>query len=351
MNKSRRELIESVANAGYEKVVSFEVIDFETLSQIKDMKTRCDLVVKKAEDLASNKIFVHACPHDEKLNPGYSFAGIYNSYKPLACRSKEENIYEGLVELFKRKTLSYADYYYGRNKLERTENIDILISKEVDDVRGSGTVYVFDEVCIGQYFASPISYFTREAIKFSSFNLKNSIEKNINRMATDAFSIINIPIDIEFVIDVHNDIFISEIRPISKKHQNNITQCQITDLEKSMVASCIINSVGEVEGKIILIEENECWKNYLDNLNGKIFVLNYSRARLEQFLNEIWKKNIDNVSLVINYDNFIIDNHELYMCFEDCGLNFITKTVNERFEDGSSVQIKSNGFSNEILKY
>lgn len=350
MNSSRRELIESLFNAGYENLIKFELIYAEDLSCINNMTRQCELILDRSCRLLSNKIFMHACPRDEMLNPGYSFAGIYNSYKPLACRTKKENIYEGLFELSRSKLLPYADYYYGRNHLNRTEVVDILISEELRDVRGSGTVYVSENWCLGQYFVSPISYFTREATKFSSFTINNLIEEKICKVAKDAYMITNISSDIEFVIDIYNNVYISEIRPISRVHLKNMNLCLTSGFDELKLQSSIINSVSEAKGEIVCIDESGNWKTYLSDPTKKIFVLNYSKASLNDFLIEIWKNSTANLNVIINYDDYIIDNHEQYMCYEDSGINFMTKTINEEFVNGSTIQIKSNGCKNVIYR-
>ena len=350
MNNSRRKLIESIVNAGYKNVIKFEVIDSEDLNYIDNIKGQCELIFDRSYRLSSNKVFMHACPHDEIINPGYSFAGIYNSYKPLACRTKKENIYEGLFELFRNKVLPYADYYYGRNHLKRTEVFDILISEELRDIRGSGTVYVSKNWCLGQYFISPISYFTRESTKFSSFNMSNLLEKKICRVAQDAYMITNTPSDIEFVVDIYNDVYISEIRPISRVHLKNMNSCVASEFDGLKLQSSIINSISEVKGEIVYIDESGNWKNYLGDPIKKIFVLNYNKIRLNNFLTEIWKNKTMNLNLIINYTDYIIDNHEQYMCYEDLGINFVTKTINEEFVEGSMIQIKSKGLTNIIYR-
>ena len=57
-----------------------------------------------------------------------------------------------------------------------------------------------------------------------------------------------------------------------------------------------------------------------------------------------------NLNLIINYTDYIIDNHEQYMCYEDLGINFVTKTINEEFVEGSMIQIKSKGLTNIIYR-
>lgn len=348
MNNSRRSLIEKIYNSGYEKIIEFKVIDAEALDDAGNINNQCNLILSNISDMDSNKLFMHLCPRDEVLNPGYSFAGIYNSYKPLNCRTKSENIYAGLMQLSRDKVSRYANYYYGRNHLKRTEVVDLLISREVDYACGSGTVYVSDELCLGQYFLSPKSYFTREAVKFSSIFANDLIEENICNMARELYEIAQIPLDVEFVIDLHGKVYASELRQISCSHMKNWEKLPIGQNTYINLATCIANSVGSIEGYVVCVDESLKWLKYLENTSDVIFILNSKDNGLQLFLNKIWEKDAQDIKLVINYDEYIIDNHEQYMCYEDSGISFVTKTVNEVFVDGAKIRIVSNGYKNLV---
>lgn len=350
MNSSRRDLIEEIYNSGYKNVIEFRIIDSETLLEVGNIDNQCELILSKTLDISSNRLFMHMCPHDEKLNPGYSFAGIYNSYKPLNCKAKAENIYSGLKKMSKNKVSQYADYYYGRNHLKRTEKVDLLISSEIENACGSGTVYVSDDFYVGQYYLSPRSYYKRESIKFSSISVNSSMEMRICKMARDLYKIVGVPLDVEFVITLYGKIYVSEVRQISYSHLRHWGTFLRTTRECVNVPSCIVNSVGSIEGKVVCVDRGLKWQRYLEDTLDVIFVVNYKDDVLRLFLHEMWKKSVRNIKLIINYNDYIIDNHEQYMCYEDSGISFITKTIDEKFADGNKIRVTSDGWTNLVVR-
>lgn len=332
------------------QVVKYVCIYNEDINVYEDRQEEfVKLISEKAKSKLNNKLFVHPCPRDEISNKGYSFAGVYNSYKPLRCLTAEENI-RNAVQLIKNNLMSYyGDYYYRCNNLLGNKKIDLLVSCENDSICGFGTGYTSGDCYIVQYYDSPLSIYKKEAKKFKVSNqeiskLSNNIERNIIMALKDIHSQIGEILDVEFVFDRSLNIIVNEVRYLSDAHKRNWVQTYYNNWYYSTVNSCILNTVGTIHRRI------KCWeKDCLDDFDSNIDIL-YVQYESD---NQIFKilqllEGLTQVALIISYPDHIIDNHLAYIIQEDATFNFVLRCVNLQINCGEWICVNSDGFNYQI---
>ena len=356
MHSVRLKYLETIKDKSNVPIVNYRKIDWseiEAFYENNDVEGLAQLLFEKSQGL--KMVFVHACPRDESVNREYSFAGVYKSYKPIRGLSRMENMRQAAELLINKRFSTHAEYYYVRHQLAGNKEIDIILSNNIDDIWGYGTGYVDGNGnFLLQYYKSPLSMYTKEAYKYLG-NIKfvpsqDYLLKNIATALFDSRNCIGTDLDVEFVFTNQMKIYINELRPISFAHRKNWESFFFNAGQikvPSAVRSCVIDSIGNVFGKAIVVNaERDDWVNIFASSNEYIFVVAAEDILL--FLKIVNMYHGENIRLIIQYNNYIIDNHLQYIVYEDTGIEFVAKVINIPLQDGQMVGISSNGLNSTV---
>lgn len=325
---------------------------FENLWDCESLHPLSDMLVEYASELRNNRIFVHPCPVDEATNLGYSFAGVYRSYKPYRCLNIRENIEKAVWQLKNNGFSFYANFYYQKNELNDSRKVDLFVSCENEDICGYGTGYIDSEKCLMQYFDSPLSIYRNEPKRIYG-KIKDIVSGNVQLHRKLVLALCSVQeqiddiIDIEFVFDRKLNVFINEVRKLSNSHVANwIKTDESLTWTYGSAASCILNTVGEIEKRVRIWRYQEFNFDEFDLENDVLYV----RYESDEQLFEMQKQFADfkRISLIISYPFHIIDNHYSYVLNEYDTFGFILRCTRQLFFEGQIIKIKSNGLTYSI---
>ena len=302
--------------------------------------------------LNNNRVFVHPCPIDETLNLGYSFAGVYKSYKPYYCLSGHDNITFAIERLLDDRFSYYAEYYYQKNKLIDTRKIDLFISCENEEICGYGTGYVDSKKVIFQYYDSPLSIYRKEAKKVKGrkddlLYLTNHLQKKIMLALFSVQEQINDIVDVEFVFDRNLNIIVNEVRLLSDAHRKKWNLISEPKWIYGNVKSIFLNSIGKIRRRTKIWNEKIFLENKID-IDNDVLCVNYESDK--QLLN-IFEQIGDTagIAIIISYPVYLVDNHFNYIIYEDNSFEFVLRCTNVIFTEGTIIQVESDGF-NYLIK-
>jgi len=303
--------------------------------------------------LASDEIFVRAQPLDESLVPHLSFAGVYPSYVPRKKTLRAENLTRGLKKVLSDRHIPYSDYYYSRHKIKSDRPVDVMFSSKIEDVMMFGTAYVFGDQCLIEYFDTPISIFLCDPVRIFARCEQRSIgiSEKLIRSVFAVGQALSGALDIEFMVDRREQVFVSQVRPISPPHINNwksVTERTWAEMRTDGPPSNVVNTVGTIAGRVVDFRNR---KPRLRDFEGgqKIYVVSHrgeaqgtSSLDILQFLN--WH-DLSHVMLVVDHDEARVDDHLQYIMYEDPGVAFLAhSTAIPHDIDGRWWRVSSDGF-------
>lgn len=316
-----------------------EVWDANDLGQLEKMLLDC------VSELPNNRIFVHPCPIDESTYKNYSFAGVYKSYKPYRMLDSTKNIKQAVCQITHDRFSYYADFYYENINANTPRYVDLFVSCENDNICGFGTGYVDSKRCLFQYFDTPLSIHRREAVKISATketisDIHNTLHSNIIRALFAVQEQIEDTIDIEFVFDKKDMVFINEVRAVSFPHKKNWMLMDEKKWNFGSTLSIQLNSVGKRFRRVKKWTADFNLASF-DSEKDLLYIDYVSDMHLFEILLQM--RGVNNICLFISYPFFIIDNHFSYTLGEYSNIDFIVRGINANLIDGSLIQIESYG--------
>ena len=355
MRSERLRLFTELEKSKYFQKVNSIYIEneqFEDLWATEDLQLLSSMLIKYSRELGNNRVFVHPCPLDEAENPGYSFAGIYKSYKPYRCLSTKENIEKAVWQIRYDRFSFYTDFYYQKNALSGSRKIDLFVSCENEGICGYGTGYVDSEKCLVQYYDSPLSIYRKEPKKIygSIVDIVSGNDSLHKKLVLALYSVqeqINGIVDIEFVFDRKLNVIINEVRKLSKAHMVNwVKSNNCAAWTYGSAASCILNTVGEIKKRVRTWKRQEFNGEEFDLENDVLFVCYESDKQLFEMQKQL--SDFKQVSLIISYPYHIIDSHFSYVLNEYDTFDFVLRCTRQMLFDGQIIKIKSNGLTYSI---
>lgn len=310
-------------------------------------------LLDRTQCLASDEIFVRAQPLDESLAPHLSFAGVYPSYVPRKKTPRAENLTRGLKKVLSERHNPYSEYYYSRHRIESDRPVDVMFSSKVEDVMMFGTAYVFGDQCLMGYFDTPISIFLCDPVRIVARYEQKSvgISEKLIRSVFAVGQTLSGALDIEFMVDRREQVFVSQVRPVSPPHISNwksVTERTWAEMRANGPPSNVVNTVGTSAGTAVDFRNR---KPTLRDFEGgqKIYVVSHrgggqgtSSLGILQFLN---RHDLSRVMLVVDHDEARVDDHLQYIMYEDPGVVFLAhSTAIPRDIDGRWCRVSSDGF-------
>ncbi len=354
MHSERLELFMNLNDTReFEKVKSFYIYNslIEEYWKYEDIDSIVNIIMNRSDVLPNNRVFVHPCPIDEALNTGYSFAGVYRSYKPYRGLNIKENIERAVHQIRYDRFSFYGDYYYRRNGLVGARQVDLFVSCENDEICGYGTGYVDSQKCVVQYYDSPLAIYRKEprrikgTVEDLSF-VNDELQKKIMIALYAVQEQVDDIIDVEFVFNRKLNVIINEVRRLSASHKNNWNNSLLECWKFSLATSSILNTVGEIKKRVKIWRKGLFIETDFDVYN-EVLCINYeSDSQIFELLSSVEK--FTNVSLIISYPFFIIDNHFSYVLYEDKTFDFVLRCVNYQFINGRTIHVKSDGLNYSI---
>jgi hypothetical protein len=304
--------------------------------------------------LPSDRIFARSQPLDESLLPGYSFAGVYQSYAPRRSTPRLENLLRGFGKVLAGRYNRQADYYYSRHSLVTDRPVDLMFSNMVDDVVCFGTAYVLANNCLLTYFDTPVSIFLSDPVRAAARRgqvLPGRSGGVVDLMFRIA-GVFHVAIDVEFLIDRSDRIFISQVRPMSRPHLRNwsrVDESVWDEVCDSVPASNTVNTRGTLEGTILDLRKTRLDASHVDGEKPCVYVVSHrhsghgtSSLDLLDFIN-IHK--LQDLVVVVDHGESRQDDHLQYLMHEDPGIEFLAHTVDVPDSiDGAGCVVTSDGF-------
>lgn len=315
---------------------------------------RADLL-SRTRGLPSDRIFVRAQPLDERSRPELSFAGVYQSYSPLRRTARERNLVGGVVKVLRGRYGDYSDYYYSRHEIRSDRPVDIMFSSMVEDTTLFGTAYVYHDKCLLEYFDTPLSIFLHDPARICARrdSALGGFEAKLVGSMFGVADVVGVPADIEFIADRKEEIFVSQVRPISRAHLRNWGRVADATWRRALGSappSNVVNSVGAVEGKVIDLREREPDSRDFDEVSGRIYVVSHHDAPRGTtsfaFLQFIARHGLGGLALMVDHGRARRNDHLQYIMFEDPGISFLVNAADvPRDVDGRRLSLTSDGFN------
>jgi hypothetical protein len=315
---------------------------------------RTDLLLRTSA-LPSDRIFVRAQPLDEGAYTKLSFAGVYQSYSPLRRKAREQNLIDGVVKVLLGRYSDYSNYYYSRHEILSSRPVDLMFSSMVEDTALFGTAYVYHDKCLLEYFDTPLSIFLQDPARICAHrnSALSGFEAKLVGTMFGVAAVLDVPVDIEFLANRKEEIFVSQVRPIAQSHLRNWERVASATWRQALDTtppSNVINSVGTIEGKVVDLREREPNLRDFDEVRGRIYVVSHLDAlrgttslALLQF---IARHSLDGLALLVDHGKARRNDHLQYIMFEDPGISFLVNAVNAPREiDGRRLSLTSDGFT------
>jgi hypothetical protein len=333
--------------------------NFNDLEIVKWAKDNVNQLIDNKFFSNTNQIFVRPCPLDESKYKHLSFAGVYESYKPYKQKNTKENVIDGIIKVMSGRNNEFSKYYYTKHTLSENKKVSLMFSNALENACMFGTAYVFKGKCLIEYFDTPLSIFRNDPIRIVADSNSNlvGINKKVRDNIIEVENFIGVPLDIEFLIDRNEKLYISEVRPISKVHLKNwkaITSNTWESYVNTVPPSNVLNSIGTWSGRIVDLRRRMCNAEDFDDTENKIYLINHSSINQKGtttlfLLNILTKYNGKNINLIIDHGNRRKNDHLQYITFEDPSLNnIINGNFNSFITDNSTRTIVSNGFEYKI---
>lgn len=311
-------------------------------------------LLDSTRSLASDEIFARAQPLDESLFPNLSFAGVYQSYVPRKKTPRAENLVRGFDKVLSGRYSAYSEYYYSRHNIKSNRPVDVMFSTMVDDVMCFGTAYVIEDRCLIEYFDTPISIFLCDPVRIAAEREQGyiGVSGKLIRTVFAVNEIMNVALDIEFLVDRREQVFVSQVRPISPPHIDNwksVTEQTWDEIRADGPPSNVINTLGTIEGMAVDLRRRKPSIWDFAQAGKKIYIISHrdvapgtSSLEILQFLNQ---NNLSNIALVVDHGDARMDDHLQYIMYEDPGIVFLVHSTGVPKEiDGEWWRITSDGF-------
>lgn len=210
------------------------------------------------------------CPVDEIFSPDLSFAGIFSSYIPSQKLDFDVNIRAGMKKVLEDDAMN-IDYYYNVHRASipsSTRERHLIMMELIRNPIIHGTAYVYPDVIRSYYSVKP-KWFTGETnlqvLSFGSdstepISLSANADRDIGGFVASKImhplnsilSVSKIPIDVEYLIDSDQKLWVVQARPISSAHLRLYQQVGRSDQQElnNVNDSALFNSCGAIKGKI-----------------------------------------------------------------------------------------------------
>ncbi len=301
-------------------------------------------------------IFVRPCPVDEFYYPHLSFAGVYKSYKPTRGKNLSEHLYDGILRVLLGRYSKYADYYYHRHDINLKRHLSIMFTPQITDASMYGTAYVYKGKCIYELFDTPLAMYMNDPLRVADSGIKQGLEGRIAQCMIEAEQIIGVPVDIEFVLNRREQIYITQVRPISRAH---LTQwAKLEDETWAMAvkvgtSSNVLNSIGQTEGVALDLRNRTLQPEDTELMERQICIINHKPGTgtcSEDVLYWLDKFKLSNIRLIVDHGDTRMNNHLQYIMMEDPGISFIVNTVSvPSILNGCALRVKCDGFNTQII--
>lgn len=250
--------------------MDFYVPAFLFLSHEEATEERAGDIAKFVGTSLNGSPICRPCPVDEIFSPGLSFAGIFPTYIPNQKLDLDTNIRKGVKKVCE-DDLTGIDYYYNTHRediLLSTKERHLIMMELIRNPIIHGTAYVYSDLIRSCYSVKPKSFTGEINLHVLSFkpdsteriNLSVNADREIGdfvvsrimRPLTSILTVSKVPIDIEYLIDGDQKLWVVQARPISDAHLrlyqqvNSLNQQQLTNVNDS----ALFNSCGSITGKI-----------------------------------------------------------------------------------------------------
>jgi len=311
----------------------------------------------KRNTLLGNRLFAQACPHDEGLRPDLSFAGAFRTYHPRRRLSQAENIADGLSYVISGRHNRYADIYYRRHHIFGERAVDIKFANYIDRIIAIGTAYVYGDRCLLQYFDSYLSLYVNDAVRIYADRATltreaRSWENRLPRAFLGVGEMLNIPVDIEFVITAEDVVHVTQVRPISPPHLRlweTVEDEVWARVRRSGPPSITLNSIGRFEGPLVDLRHR--MPTDKDALSpGSIYVIWHQEAGPTgtgalSFLEWAGTQNPFGFGLIVDHGESRRNDHLDYILTEDPEAVFVASaTALPAAFDTPGLTLESDGF-------
>jgi hypothetical protein len=315
-----------------------------------------DDLLLAADALPDERLFARAAPHDESVARHLSFAGVYRSYRPLRDRPRSEYLIDGLVAVMLGRRNRVAEYYYERHGLRTGRAVDVMYTAFVPTMAMHGTGYSCQGRVLVTYCDTPLATYLDDPRRCAAFASAppTGLDGRLVRCLAGLEDVLGVSVDVEFVITRDEQIFVTQVRPLSPVHVDHWSRlADETWLRatKTGPPSNTVNSVGAREG--VLVDLRCRPPSPDDGEPGRVLVISHrdgdaatsTLALLEHALRSGWR----DLAVVVDHGSRRHDDHLQYLMAEDPAVAWVGHTTNlsDRLPDGP-VLVRGDGFTVEI---
>lgn len=160
------------------------------------------------------------------------------------------------------------------------------------------------------------------------------------------------PLDVEYIVDPHGDLYVVQLRKISDPHLANWNKIPLINESGIEHRSAIINTIGITEGHVIDLRSSTSGVK-MEDLNKGILVINHEpngQGMDSRTLFEMLRyHNIEGLRIVVDHGDSRLRDHLQYAIAEDPGTDFILQTTDpnltQKLRHRDYIRITSDGIS------
>jgi len=327
-------------------------------------------LAKMANDHLNDAPICRPCPVDEIFSLGLSFAGIFPTYIPNHQLSFHVNVQAGVEKVFNDNGRD-IDYYYNVHRANIpsvTKERHLIMMELIHNLIIHGTAYVYPDIIRTCYAVRPkgltgetnlqvlsLGFDPTDTINSSANTDRDigySVASKIRRPLNAILDVSETPIDIEYLIDSDQKLWIVQARPISDAHLRLYQQVKSLNQKNlnNVNDSALFNSCGEIKGEVYdmrNLRPCEVDRNrFIDK--GAILLICHQQHGFFSTKDLLKKVELEKISarILIDHQNVRGSDHLQYLVAEDPNIAFSFQSgsyENLELIDGDMVFLISDG--------
>jgi hypothetical protein len=331
-------------------------------------------LLKHIQPLDGMPIISRPSPIDESHRPDLSFAGAYKGYMPLHTKRREDHLVTGTASMLAGRFTQYGNIYYERHQIPGNRQVGAIYMEPFMQLGKDiplfyGTAYIAGSHIRNEYNVAPIPGQPQRSARLTverdgqrwheqsdqtQENAHNFTER-IDYALTGLQEHFGMPLDIEYLVDPKDNLYIVQIRPISARHLANWDNLPMVDEAAIGHRSAVINSIGTIAGKVVDLR-SDVHRVAIDDLPGNITVINHEArpggVDSQMLFRIAAQHNLKDLRVLIDHGDARLRDHLQYALGEDPGITFLAQTtdpaVRRNLRNNDHISVSSNGITLEV---
>lgn len=229
-----------------------------------------------------------------------------------------------------------------------------MFSSLLEDAAAFGTGYVHDGRCLLECFDTPLSIFLADPLRIAATEAtpRRGLGGALVGVLFEVAGIVGGPVDVEFLVDRKERVYVTQVRPIPPRHLCNwrlVPAGAWAEVERGAPPSSVVSTVGAAEGEIVDLRGRPPEDRDGQGTEGRVHLVSHRAAPggtgLLDFLRFAARKGLSGVSLIVDHGSARTNDHLQFIALEDPGLRFVANATDVPPDlDGARRRVESDGF-------